>query len=500
MGNGKNNSGNSLFSQIDNRLQSIDIETSGLNEKKDFIWSMGKAGKGGTKEYFTKAPSEEKLEGLLTNDIFGIRGYHDEYKAAITAGKDLPLNQAINKLFSEVDKESIILVQNINFENKFIGEALRGGAGQNIKSLFPDAAYPDKGRILDTSKEITDLRHEAARSEMVLGRSTDPEARKNLVKTISSTYNKMIEQYQTEFRRKSGAVTVELMDISKAMYSLAAEKNQISSEHLSVGTTVDFLKKSLFAGTGAEKHTAAADAEDQIKLFNRMSELYKRLETNTLSGEDFKTFARIKAAHPYESSRQFISGLRNTLEEIKSSTIYDASGKEVKPGVTKIRKPEQPGYQSDETVSWTSSSKEARDNVVERYINRGTKGLDVEEFSEKMNGKTLDEQISFLKEQEDIFKGKVTRKLAGGKDIASDIKSSFTDFKYKKTAIGGLLAAGIYAMTSDSENDKIDYEEKKQEMMQARSNERTFSMFSKPEVYHGTGLHLWENAVRHHEY
>ncbi|RLA66542.1 MAG: hypothetical protein DRQ78_04125 [Epsilonproteobacteria bacterium] len=489
MGNGKNNTTNSsssFFAQAKDRLQSIDIETSGLDEKKNFIWSMGRAGKGGTKEFFVTPPSEKEYQSLLDNKIFNIEGYHDAYKESVRTAKDVPLNKAINSLFDQVDKESIILVQNLNFENKFIGEALRGDAGKNIKDMFPDAKDPSSGRILNTSKEVTDLRHKAMRKEALLGRTKNPEARKNILNDISSTYNKLLGEYDSSFRRKSGAVTVELMDVSKAMFSLAAQKNQVSSQHIGSGLTVDFLKKALFAGTGAEKHTAAADAEDQIKIFNRMGQLYRKLDTNTLSGEDLKTFARIKAAQPFESSRQFISGLRNTLEEIQNK------------GYTKLLDPELVGYQPKAKV--TADPEKARAHVVERYINRGTKGLDVENFSNEMNGKKLDEQISFLKNQEAIFKDKSTRRLAGTVGMAEQVRDAMPNMKHKKKIAGGLLAASLYAMTSNGEDGKIDFEEKKQEMMYARSNDRTFSMYSKPEVYHGTGLYLWENATRHHEY
>lgn len=493
---------NSFFSQAKERLSSIDIETSGLSVEKDFVWSIGTAGKLGDKEHFITAP-KESLDRLFKENIFGIEGYHDAYKSALANRDSVTFGRGITKAFEQMDQDSMILIQNANFENNFLAEALRGGDGAVLEKRFDFVKDKHKGKLLYTPPEVTIKRHEAMRTASVLGRTKDPVEREALLKSLNSTYNKMFSEYDVASKRKAGAIVVELMDVSRAMYSLAASKNQIDSRHIGTGLTVDFLKKALFPGTGGEKHTAQADAEDQIKIFNRLGKMFRQMDSGKMSVETQQTFARIKAAQPFESSKQFISGLRSTLEEIQR----DGGTRLINPNTTYLAKDVYsgveyshlaPDYFSDKH-SFTSSPKEARDHVVERYMNRGTAGLNTEEFSDSLDNKTLDEQISFLKSKEAEFKDKVTRRISGNVSVGEKVKDFLPNMKHKKKIALGALAVGLYALASDGEERVNSYKEKEEEMLQSRSNDRTFSMYSKPGVYHGEGFYMWDNRSGHHQ-
>jgi len=104
-----------------NNFFSIDIETSGLSEKKDFIWSMGVSSNKGDKELFITPPSEKKSKKMFKKNIFNKSGYFDDYKKHISDKETLLIGDAAEQLFKDIDRESIVLIQNHHFENKFLG-------------------------------------------------------------------------------------------------------------------------------------------------------------------------------------------------------------------------------------------------------------------------------------------------------------------------------------------------------------------------------------------
>jgi len=468
-----------------NKFFSIDIETSGLSEKKDFIWSMGISSKEKDREFFITPPSEKKAKKMYEKNIFNKKGYFDEYKSSLSKEESFLAGDAVEQLFKDIDKESVVLIQNHHFENKFLGEVFRGSGYQDIKGKFQSIGDPTDGRILNTPLEVTKLRHQAMRKQALFHQERNPATRKKKVEEIDAIYKKIDAEYRKAIGKKDGAVVVDLMDVSKSMYSSAAKNNLISNSHLGIGSSVDFLKKALFPGTGSEAHTSLLDAKDQISIYNKLKEITLRVGKGKTSKEDVKTFTRIRAAMPYESSRQFISGLRNTLEEIKNN------------GETKLKNPIFIGR--DEGISYTSSKKEARAHVVERYINRDTGGINVKKFSDSLNSKTMDEQLDFLRRQESIFKDKVDDRLKNGASVQQSVKDLIPGGKSKYIAAAALMIGGLYLMTRGGEKEKS-YEQIKKEKKYERSNDKTFSMYSNPGTYHGTGFYMWDNAVRHHEY
>ena len=514
----------SLFNSKDS-LVSLDIETSGLDRKEDFIWSVGFADSKGEREHFVKRQpgkrgeaKKKTLKNLYENDIFGIEGYHDAYKKSLTEGTALTPKQSLANIFKEIDGKSMLLIQNINFENKMIAEVLDRSPASKVDRYAKSFAYvtdDHKNKLLYSPPEVTIARYEAMRESTLLGKTSDPLKREERVKKISGLYQGMLSEYNKSIDTKKGTVAVELMDISNAMFAMAAEKNKISSEHIGIGLKVDFLKQALFKGMGAEKHTAAADAADQVKIFNKLGEMMSQISTNSISESNLDVLARVRAAQPFESASQFMSGIRSTLEELQRSSVYDKAGKLVTPGETRLINPESVRYKSvsvngqtykgigpdwyDKMIPRTSDATEARNHVVERFFRKGVEGVDVEEFADSLKGLSLEDQISKAKEGQKFFGDKVSRILNNSRDMSESFSDAISKMKHKKKIGLGLAAIGAYALTR-GEDDERSYEERTQEKMYARSNDRTFNMYSRPEVYHGTGLYTWENATRHHEY
>lgn len=488
-----------FFKGLEDRLSSLDIETSGLSEKEDWIWSIGTSKKGSEKERFIKPPSSDRAKDLFDNQIFNIKGYFDPYKDAISSGKTMSQKKAIQKMFGDIDKESVLLIQNINFENKFIGESLSTDKANKYAEKFAHVSDVHNGRLLYTPPEVTQARHQAARQSTLLQYAKTDDEKKTLLKNINSTYEGMLSHYQKSIDKKSGAVTVELMDISRATYAAAAQKGFISPEHIRTGLSVDFLSKVFFGK--AEKHTAAADAALQIKIFDRLNSIREELEVGNLSDKTKSQLAKIKATQPFESSRTFFSSMRNTLEEIQreSTRIID-------PLQVTYRNISVDGkeYKLSATMSGhTQSTDEALAHVVERYSRTTTAGVDPEAVAKSLSGKSIDDQIDILRKAENGFKDRIDRKFFGQETFIDKAKEGYDGIskKARRTVGLGIAAAAVYAMTS-SEEDKStpSYEERELLAARTRSSNKTFKMFSEPEVYHGTGLYLWENAVRHHEY
>ena len=506
---GKEKYKGNLFNQVKDKIISLDIETSGLNEKKDFIWSMGTATESGTKEHFIKPPNAQQKERLLENNIFGIKGYFDEYKSAISSNKATSLEGGLKSIFNEIDKGSMLLIQNLNFENKFIAEALNNtGMAEDMTSKFKYVSEDHKGKLLYSPPGITTARHEAMRQQALLSKTTDTKKIEQSVKNLSSIYNNIMSSYASELSQKKGTVIVELMDISNAVFSLAAEKNYLSAQNIGSGKSVNFLKQSLFTGTGLEKHTAAADAKDQMKIFSKLSEMYTQLSTGNLSQSNIQALGRIRAAHPYESSKTFVSSLRSTLEEIKregtTKLINPLSIQEYNKTVSgKVYKDLAPDYK-DPSIPITSNPADARAHVVEKFINSDMKGINPEEFSKSLDSKSLSEQIDLLKKEEKRLSGRVTGILEGSQSKFDSVGDIWSRMKHKgKISIGlgtlGVLGAA-YSVSNDKQEDSIDYEQRRDQASYQRSNDRSFKMYSDPQVYHGTSLYLWQNSVKHHEY
>ncbi|RLA66002.1 MAG: hypothetical protein DRQ78_04845 [Epsilonproteobacteria bacterium] len=498
-----------LFSKAENNIVSFDIETLGLDEKKDPIWSMGTAGKGGKQEHFITMPDEE-IERFKKTNIFNIEGYHDPYLKAVSEGKTKDVLHTATSIIEALDKDSIVLIQNVHFEDRRIANVINNTSGiADLEDKFEYIKENNKGKLLRTPPKVTQARHEAARQQALMRGMTDSGERKEALKNINSVYNNIMAEYVTEISRKnrSGAIVMELMDVSTAVYGLAAERNLLSDKSVMSGRSVDFLKQSLFSGKGGELHWASEDAEDQRQILKRLSGIYEELESGKISDKTKSVFTKIRSAQPYNSASSFMSSMRSTLEEIKRDTTtkridplgiisYDEIVNGVKYRNTGL------DYQNIEHVKPTSDPREARNFVVERFMNSGVEesGIDMEKFSASIDDLSLDEQIAKIKEQEDIYKNKSIHAAKTGEGVRSrtDYAGMLKNIKHKKLIALGVGATAVIAASGNSGGNK--YEQQQKEMAYARSNDRTFEMYSQPVVHHGTGLYAWENITGHSRY
>lgn len=507
-----------MFSEaLKNKLVSVDIETSGLDEKKDYIWSIGTSKKGKDTESFIRPKDKSKITSLMDpkNQIFDIEDYFEPYKKALkTGGGAKSFNKAIGGLFSQVNDKSVVLIQNINFENKHIAAAMSEEQAEKFSKKFKFVSENHQGKLFYRPPEATKAMHEAARHSLIAGKLSG-EGAKTALENVNKSYSKMLSEYSKAIGTESGAVVVDLIDITKATYGVAAKKGLISVDALGTGTTVDFLSRALFGA--AETHGAKDDAKDQIKIFRRMSTMYDELNTGKVSDSTVRDFTRIKAVQPFESSRTFLTALRNTVEEIQSQgytkLITPGSSKDVVRTVmerqadgTLLKKEFADTALDYSGVRHTNKPDEAMSHVVERYMHRNNAGLDIEQYANKMKGLDLQKTIDTLKEDEAIFKQKVVTRIQGSQTLGDTISDAFSGIKNKRDKFGlaaiaglGLMAASVIS-SSKRENEEVNYEQANKTAKYNKSNEKTFSMYKNAGTYHGTGVYLWDNITKHHEY
>lgn len=493
-----------FFKQSQDRMISIDIETSGLDKTKDWIWSLGTSRNGKEGEFFVNNKEPGKIESLLDpkNDIFGVEGYFDSYKKALADGTAMPKSEAIESMFRQIDNESIVLIQNINFENTRIAAAITEEESVRFAEKFKFVTKDHHGHLFYRPPKVTKALHEAGRNSILMMGAQTQEEVDIALGNINKSYKKMISEYDKAISSRSGAVTVDLMDMTKATYAAAAQRNMISNSHIETGLSVDFLSKILMGKE--ERHTAAADASFQNELFGKLGTMYSEIESGNVSEQTAKNFAKIKAAQPFESSRVFLSSLRNRLQEIQR----DGRTRVLDQSQVRVTEREISGvrYFFNELdyshAKTTSSPQEATAHLVDKYVKRNTGGLDVLSYEASLSGMSLDDQVSKIEKDHAIFKDKVKTRIQGTATISERVADSYRGMPSisKKFGIAAAAIGLAYLASGGDEGEEKDYASIDKEMKSQRSNEKSFKMFSEPQVHHGTGLYLWENAVGHHNY
>ena len=526
-----------MIQDFKERLKSLDIETTGLDETRSKIWSIGLTGAGHSSEQFINPTSKKKWENveseIIGKDSFQAKqvraGSYDGLKNAIKDGRATSEAAAMSNLFKNIDKDSILVVQNVNFENKFIGEILNNHPDLpdiQEKMQYVTGGANQPGRILYTPPQVTSLRSQ-----------TNFEYAKFLntgegFENVSRLYTGIMDEYKKHMGTSGkGAFTIELMDVTKSTYAMAASQGFLDKKQINIGTSVEFLSQQLLGEV--ETHTALNDAEQQLKIFKKLMGIQDELASGNVSSETRKTLSNIKAAQPFETSRQFISALKNTLQEM-SETIVDAG-----PGRTRLIDPNTteglkeisvynkdgqrfgltiPNYPS---VPSTDDPAVAMEHVKYRFKNQRTAGINKFKIVEELKGKTsLDDMISHLEELEQGAKSRVSEEIniAQGKSSYSNIdqaKRKVTDFAaessdwfsglsktQKGIGLGVVSSSALLAMASTSEEEAQEMQnaQKRAEEKQTLKSALDSYTFTEPTLYHGSGFADYKERKGHHRY
>ena len=522
-----------MFDDFKNRIVSLDVETTGLDQSKDKIWSVGMSSESKGMEFFSNPTDSNGVEAIQNNlaskgtfmksQVDG--GKLNPLFDAIKGNNTIPQGQVADNLFNEIDKRSIILIQNANFENKMVSELIKGLPQDRQDALWGKMMYSsqkEQGKLLFTPPQVTSLRQRAAVDYKDFLNTGSPQA----FDRANESYKNILEEYQTHSKKTNGAFVIELMDVTKATFASAASKGFLDKSLVNSGTSVEFLSKSLLGEK--ELHTALSDADQQRRIFDELGKINSEISSGKISESTYDKLARIKATQPYETSRQMLKGIRNTVEEIQQggTTRITAGDSTLAEGQVKsyISVDEAGGATHQVKLPIysvsaieTSSIDAALFTVGERYKNVNTPGVDKAALFSSMSGKSADEVLQMVGEGIEKIEGKQGKvatlfddtasfgdRVAAGKVKADDTLSSGSE-KIKRMSPerkwqGGLAiaAAGLLGMATRDAPEKTK-DQRSKEQIEHLSLDNTLSNYGNT-LHHGSSLANWQNRTGHHGY
>ena len=500
-----------FFSSDKQSRASLDIETSGLVEGKDKIWSLG-ISKGAREEEFFIDIGKKGQDELMSDGkkIFDIEGYFDPYKKAIKDGDTVSPSVGLGRTLESVVSNDMLLIQNHHFENIMIGaEITDEQADKYGKQIEGGASNKDKRKILNRPKAVEEsLVGIRADVNSLSAKNLSTENSTKLVDKINKGYENVLSEYGKSSSTKGAVTVVDLMDITKATYAKAASKHLIDISKMEVGTSIDFLSK-IFLGQN-ESHTAAADATTQMKIFDKLGNLYQDMDNDVVSTDTSDILGRIKVAQVEETGRLFLSSMRNTLEEIhtRGSTkiITHGQTREVSDGKGGTKKV------SSYAGSFKTSDPSAAVNAVAKRFSarHGIGNINMSAMEEILRPDNLSKMISKAKELESgashrvdnaingienpsIRMGPVESKVEKEADTLLDVAKRNKNKLMIGTAALGAIAMG---MTGDEEERRGAAARK----TTAQVNKSSMGIFKNSGVHHGSGFADWDNAVQHGQY
>lgn len=206
------------------------------------------------------------------------RGSLKNWAVDVSTGRASNLSdytQSILNIHKEGGQGSILLAQNLQFENrKLSGEYLKGNIGKPFTELVDNIVNretSDPSSFL-TPKGISNLNWDRYNILMDSVRPAFLSGNKeNLQKTLGSYFDKsmdIVSNYEEAFEKAAsvkGIAVADLMDYSKALYAHGATQGKVNPAMLLYGNKVEFLSRTLLGED--EMHEALSDTIQQDKLF-----------------------------------------------------------------------------------------------------------------------------------------------------------------------------------------------------------------------------------------
>lgn len=325
-------------------LFSFDTETTGIDTQTAKIWQYGFAEKSANSSDYTGldyhvSPFDDKK---LTDDAFikNIREVNGDFSQnAFKEGNfagiiqeqiagTLEKNTHSEGLFttlSKINEGSILVMQNMNFENNLLREGFeRGDYSQSMYTNLQDKMLTSG---LDEKLQRTnDLLHR-------------PAAVEKYIREADFTYHTEFSRYRTadSFKKYTGYLNaafdeydsiikltkstskipvIELMDITKTFLANLADNGLIEKETSTLGLNINYLTRSFYGR--AEEHTAFSDSKDTLQLFEDMFKYTKDMRNGIISDELRDLAKTLKDNQPAEVNRRFVASVASTLEDFIS--------------------------------------------------------------------------------------------------------------------------------------------------------------------------------------
>lgn len=420
-----------------------------MSEQKDKIWSVGITDSNGNGWEQFSDPREDKTVNLhsFMKERAGEfaeqqiqRGSFDELERNISSGNTVSEKELVENTFARL-KNKAILIQNANFENKFLGGVL----GENDAGLSDTFRYNTRGARSPNRKLFAPPTVGNILDEIKMAKNSGAG-----IPEVAGMYDKMLGEYSKEFTRQDGkSFTIDLMHISSAVFAKAANKGLLDEKMYDANLKVDFLSERF--GLGKELHTALSDGLQQEQIFYRLLDMNEEIDSGNLSDKTINELADIKTRAKGAAKSKFKSELNNIIEEINrnggtrliddmptSLLTIDIEGPE---GVVQRRVPR---YSSART---TGNLEEAVEFISHKY----SKHLDSDSIKEVINDHFSDstdkvrEKIN--KSVENIIgEDKVETKII---DSTSSIPKIFEDGRKVRNGLLA-IAGGIVALSAVS--------------------------------------------------
>lgn len=507
-----------LFEDIKKRkdLLSLDIETSGTDAAIHDIWAIGAVKPNGKKRELLFGPRNDSPEDfkkkLLSIDGLSSKqqeaGVFNKYFEQLDKGSLQSQDNIPKRLNTLLNNNSAILIQNARFENKFLSRELLNN---------PDIGVPFRDNMMYKGSNISDyfyvppeVQNQRALASQAYDRFLD--GNNDAFGTVTDKYKQMMQAYSDAASHK-GAMVIDLMDVSKATYAMAADKGLIDKKFIGVGLGVEFLAQHVLGEK--EIHGAVADADQQLRLFAKMSSMFEEFNTGNISSETEGIFKAINSAHPRERMQQMVRAISSAQDEagrvggykkLEYKEVFQVTTVDGPSGKVPVNIYGNPLTITAENRAsiFTSNKQEAALHAVARYRRMGVDEITIaraqnliesgDSISHLLNDPGMSENI-------DAIATVARNRIGSAKNKAVGWFGNLST-KHKAAAVGVAILTAGYMLTDGSDSDrKIEELNKKQKQIKSKMyTDSTLKMYTSIPHYHGSGFADWNDRTKHHEY
>lgn len=344
--NTNQNNGSNSFDDFFDKLASFDTETTGIDTKKDRIWQAGFTKKGiDTEEVVNpffrfdevkKAFEPEDLSIIdfhermrESNGAFSRQAYANNnfaelfYRHHVTKDLSNSLSDTLEKTLGNISRGDILVLQNHNFENKLIQRGYEDGlisktTYQRLQDKMEFLHVDHKGSTLGLLQVPTEVSDAAQRASFLYNTQYLDNIRdqRRTFTRYKNAMNDVMDAYKSAMSRVDrGAIVIEQMDVTKALYANAIDLGYMDRNHATIGLNIEFLNDALFDGK-VEAHTALSDSKDTIDVFKKTWTMLEELRTGTVSEATRDILVSLNEKQYGEAHKQFLKSVDGVLNDI----------------------------------------------------------------------------------------------------------------------------------------------------------------------------------------
>ncbi len=341
-------------------LAGFDTETTGTKASTSRIWQTGFVGEGVAAEevvnpFFMLDNNGQLVPEVMNNktfkqrltDVNGVFSQEAMGRGDFNMMIDLhsqgllsnSLDQAIDRTLGSMSPNAVLILQNMKFENKFINKGVEEGSisqptiqriRDRMQYLQVEAdGHPGSVLQIPTSVErYTRIAQRIAQKELS-NKSTNHRSFDASFKRYVDAQHHIVNSYRDEIQKRTKAIVVEQMDITKALYGIAASKGYLDKNNVTLGLNMDFLTSVLL--DRPEKHLALSDSKDTVEVFEKTWTMIEELQIGKVSQQTTDYLSKIRTAQEGVIVPQFMKAVQGVIGDLDSSdtnfkTNYSRAG------------------------------------------------------------------------------------------------------------------------------------------------------------------------------